>query len=56
MDILGLRRGAETLLRDLIHERAGLYFDNSKLDIPCEKLAPLVVEQGFQSFLDIIIS
>lgn len=48
----GLRRGAETLLRDLIHERAGLYFDDSKLEILSDKLAPLVVERGFNSFLD----
>lgn len=51
-DILGLRRGAEGLLRDLIHERAGLFFDNSKLEILADKIAPLVVERGFDSFLD----
>jgi chemotaxis protein methyltransferase CheR len=52
LDNLGLRRGAETLLRDLIHERSGLYFDNAKLELLSEKLAPLVVERGFDSFLD----
>jgi len=51
-EIFGLRRGAETLLRDLIHERSGLYFDDTKLEILSEKLAPLVVERGFNSFLD----
>ena len=51
-EIFGLLRGAETLLRDLIHERAGLYFDDTKLDILSEKLAPLVVDRGFSSFLD----
>jgi chemotaxis protein methyltransferase CheR len=51
-DVFGLRRGAETLLRDLIHERSGLYFDDAKLEILSEKLAPLIVERGFNSFLD----
>ena len=51
-EILGLRSGAEELLRDLIHERAGLYFDNGKLGLLSEKLAPLIVERGFNSFLD----
>jgi chemotaxis protein methyltransferase CheR len=51
-NISGLRRGAETLLRDLIHERAGLIFDDSKINLLAEKLAPLVIERGFDSFLD----
>ena len=52
LDNLGLRRGAEGLLRDLIHDRAGLYFDDSKLEVLGEKLAPLIIERGFNSFLD----
>ncbi|HUR99942.1 MAG TPA: protein-glutamate O-methyltransferase CheR [Pyrinomonadaceae bacterium] len=52
LDNLGLRRGAEGLLRDLIHDRAGLYFDDARLDTLTEKLAPLVIERGFNSFLD----
>src|SRR5687768_18622865 len=52
LDNLGLRRGGEALLRDLIHDRAGLYFDDSKLDTLSEKLAPLIIERGFNSFLD----
>src|SRR5829696_4157785 len=52
LDNLGLRRGAEGLLRDLIHDRAGLYFDDSKLESLGEKLAPLIIERGFSSFLD----
>ena len=51
-DILGVRRGAETLLRDLIHERVGLFFDDSKVSLLADKLAPLVIERGFDSFLD----
>ena len=52
LETFGLRRGAETLLRDLIHERTGMYFDNAKLGLMSEKIAPLIVERGFNSFLD----
>jgi chemotaxis protein methyltransferase CheR len=52
LDITGLRRGAESLLRDLIHERTGLFYDDSKLGLLTEKLAPLIGERGFNSFLD----
>jgi chemotaxis protein methyltransferase CheR len=51
-DISNVRRGAETLLRDLIHERVGLIFDDSKINLLADKLAPLVLERGFDSFLD----
>ena len=51
-DISGVRRGAESLLRDLIHERTGLIYDDSKINLLVDKLAPLVVERGFDSFLD----
>jgi chemotaxis protein methyltransferase CheR len=51
-DILGVRLGGETLLRDLIHDRVGLFFDDSKLTLLADKLAPLIVERGFDSFLD----
>jgi chemotaxis protein methyltransferase CheR len=51
-DISSVRRGAETLLRDLIHERIGLMFDDSKINLLADKLAPLIVERGFDSFLD----
>ena len=49
---LGLTGGAERLLRDLIHERTGLFFDNGKGDLLTDKLSPLVVERGFGSLLD----
>lgn len=49
---LGLAGGADRLLRDLIHERTGLFFDNGKGDILTDKLSPLVVERGFTSLLD----
>lgn len=40
------------MLRDLIHERTGLFFDNGKGDILTDKLSPLVIERGFTSLLD----
>ena len=40
------------MLRDLIHERTGLFFDNGKADILTDKLSPLVIERGFTSLLD----
>ena len=49
---LGLPDGALTLLRDLIHERTGLYYENGKSDLLADKLSPLVVERGFNSMLD----
>src|SRR5919206_376340 len=49
---LGLTGGADRLLRELIHERTGLFFDNGKGDILTDKLSPLVVERGFTSLLD----
>jgi chemotaxis protein methyltransferase CheR len=45
-------RGAEILLRDLVYERTGLMFDNSKLDLFIGKLAPLIKARGFDSALD----
>ena len=51
-DALGLSRSAAPLLRDLIHERTGLFFDNGRCDVLTDRLAPLVVERGFQSLLD----
>jgi chemotaxis protein methyltransferase CheR len=40
------------LLRDLIHERTGIFYDNGKGDILTDKLSPLVIERGFTSLLD----
>ena len=51
-DILGLPKGTDTLLRDFVHERTGMFFDSSKLDLLTDKLSPLVVKRGFSSFLD----
>ena len=51
-EILGLPAGTETLLRDLVHERTGIFFDSAKVDLLMDKLSPLVVRRGFNSFLD----
>ena len=49
---LGLRTAAIGLLRDIVHERMGLHFDADRLDTLADRLAPLVVERRFGSFLD----
>jgi len=48
---LGLSGAAVPLLRDLVHERLGLHYDG-RHDALADRLAPLVVERGFSSFLD----
>ena len=49
---LGLRTGAVLLLRDLVHDRTGLHYDNGRCDNMADRLAPLVIARGFGSFLD----
>ena len=49
---LALPAGASTLIQTLIHERTGMFFDNGKSDLLIDKLAPLVIERGFSSYLD----
>jgi len=51
-ETLGLSDSAFTLLRDLIRERTGLFYDNGKADLLTDKLSQLVIERGFTSFLD----
>ena len=51
-DSLGLSSSALPLLRDLIHERMGVFYENGRYDTLRDRLAPLVVERGFGSFLD----
>lgn len=41
-----------TILRDLIHDRVGMYFDDGKRELLAEKLSSHVLERGFRSFLD----
>ena len=49
---LVLPEGTSTLIRNLINERTGMFFDNGKSDLLLDKLSPLVIERGFGSFLD----
>jgi chemotaxis protein methyltransferase CheR len=49
---LGLSDSAVGLLRDLVHERTGLFYDDGRRDMFADRLANLVTEGGFQSFLD----
>jgi chemotaxis protein methyltransferase CheR len=51
-DALGLSSRALPLMRDLIHERLGLFYESDRFDILADRLSPLVVERGFESFLD----
>ena len=40
------------LLRDLVHERSGIYFDDDRLELMLEKLEPRAVALNCWSFLD----
>jgi chemotaxis protein methyltransferase CheR len=51
-DSLGLQPVAVSLLREIVHERLGVYFQDSRLDALADRLAPLVADRGFASFLD----
>ena len=51
-DNLGLSDAALPLLRDLVLDRLGIHFADARMDMIRDRLAPLVVEHGFQSFLD----
>lgn len=49
---LGISQTGLPLLRELIHERMGLEYDNGRGELLTDRLAPLVVARGFRSFLD----
>jgi len=51
-DNLGLTDAGLPLLRDLVHERTGLFYENGRCESLGERLAPLVIEHGFHSYLD----
>jgi chemotaxis protein methyltransferase CheR len=40
------------LVRDLVHAEIGMTYDNSRLHFLRDRIAPLVVERGFDSLLD----
>lgn len=49
---LGLAGHVTTILRDLVHDRLGLFYDSTHFDQLADRLAPLVVARGFGSFMD----
>jgi len=44
--------GVARLLRDLIHDRTGLFFEDTRMDGLLEKLEPLAHNRGCRSFLE----
>jgi chemotaxis protein methyltransferase CheR len=51
-DTQGLSPSLFVLLRDLIHKRAGLFFDEHSRDLVASKLSTRLLDLGFDSFLD----
>ena len=49
---LALPEGTTALIRSLINERIGIFFDNGKSDLLIDKLSSLVIDRGFSSYLD----
>jgi chemotaxis protein methyltransferase CheR len=49
---LTVPEGLPALLRDLIHEYTGIYFDPPRFDIMLEKLADLVRARGHHSYME----
>jgi len=52
-ETLGVPSTGLPVLLDLVHERTGLFFGNGRGELFAERMAPLVVERGFRSFLDL---
>lgn len=51
-ETLSLSNTVFTLLRDLIQERTGIYYETSSQDFLADKLLPCALACGFTSFLD----
>ena len=49
--VLRVPEGISGLLRDLIHERTGIFFEDGRTDLLLDKLEPLVRLRGCDSFL-----
>ena len=49
---LGLAGHVSTLLMDLIHERLGLHYAARESEQLADRLAPLVIDRGLDSFMD----
>ena len=52
-DTLGIPEAGLPVLRELVHERTGIFFDSARSDVLAERMAPLVLQRGFRSFLDL---
>jgi chemotaxis protein methyltransferase CheR len=52
LETLNLPENTFLLLRDLIHDRLGLFYDVEKRDWVAHRLSPQVLERGLSSFLD----
>jgi chemotaxis protein methyltransferase CheR len=52
VESLGVAGHVTTILRELVHDRLGLYYDAHQLDQLADRLAPLVVARGLGSFMD----
>ena len=53
VDSLGIPDTGLPVLRELVHERTGMFFDADRTGLFAERMAPLVVARGFRSFLDL---
>src|ERR1700712_1905560 len=52
-DALGIPITGLAVLRELIHERTGVFFEADRTELLAERMAPLVVARGFPWFLDL---
>src|SRR5262245_48319451 len=50
--LMAAPEGTAILLRDLIHDHTGLFFENDRISSLTDKLEPLAKAQGSRSFLD----
>jgi chemotaxis protein methyltransferase CheR len=49
---LSAPEGTAALLRDLVHEHTGTFFERDRFDMMLDKLTPLARQRGCRSFLD----
>lgn len=49
---ISIPAGVPTLLRDLLHEKTGIYFEPDRLDLLLDKLRDRVIARAFRSYLD----
>lgn len=50
---LGVSETGLPLLRELIHQQTGLFYENGRSELLSDRLAPLVLARGFRSYLDL---